>query len=388
MPSEINPVTAGTRESVGRAYVPGVHAARAAAVAIVVLTHINGLWTNAEGFTWIGWRAWLFGIDTLHIDYQAGAHTGLLLFFLVSGYIVSQVAERESRLEFGAKRAARLIPAMVLAVALTVGVAAIGREVGWTEITALDPDRAFGPEALLEAFGLSVTFVGGTVALFPLWTLTVEYYWYVLLGAFIGVVRQRAVAATIGIAICVFGLTQAARFLDGPIFIGSAAFVFIILIGRWIYMFDRGQVGAIGAVAGALAMTATYGAVQWSAYGSDVISGSHPRLLSVAWSVVLFMLLLRLVKRGPARPVAFIADISYGLYLFHIPVMFAVLPIVSPAGRLFPLGILITAAATVLIAWLSYRYVETPTRRWVRRRIEESRAMRRQRGHELEPSRG
>ncbi|MEO6715478.1 MAG: hypothetical protein ABIM89_18915, partial [Mycobacteriales bacterium] len=60
-------------------------------------------------------------------------------------------------------------------------------------------------------------------------------------------------------------------------------------------------------------------------------------------------------------------DISYGLYLFHIPVMFLVLPWVSPRGTRFGLGMCLTLLVLVPVAWASHRFVEQPARRACRR---------------------
>ena len=66
--------------TIARGYVPGVHAARAAAVTLVLAAHIVGLWTNAKQFEWFPWQLYLGGIDLLRIDHQAGGHMGLMLF--------------------------------------------------------------------------------------------------------------------------------------------------------------------------------------------------------------------------------------------------------------------------------------------------------------------
>lgn len=352
-------------------YVPGVHASRALAVTLVLAAHIVGLWTGVVGFEWLPWQVYLGGIDLLRVDHQAGGHAGLLLFFLVSGYIVSQAAAADTALAFAVKRLARLLPAMVIAVAITVAVGAIGREQRWPGIPGLAPDRAFSPWAAVEAVGLAPTFAGIGV-LFVLWTLHVEYYWYLLLGMLIGPSRRRPAAATVGLAGMVLGLWYVSSYISGPVRLVGVhlSYVFVILIGRLVYLRHQRLLSMPAAVAGGVAMAALYAWTQWPNEGQALWSGAHPRLLAVAWAVAWFLLLLRFVRSGPWRPVAFVADISYGLYLFHIPMMFLVLPIVSPGGRWFALGILVTVAVTVALAWLSYRFVETPIRRAARARLE------------------
>ena len=351
-------------------HVAGVHAARALAVTLVLAAHMVGLWTNSETFRWWPWQAYLgLIIDPLRIDHQAGGHVGLLLFFLVSGYIVSQAADGETRRAFAIKRAARLLPAMALAVLLTLLVATLGRSLDWPPMPGFSPDRAYSAWTLAESVGLGL-FFGGNAVLFVLWSINVEYWWYLLLGLFAGLAKRRPVGATLLITV----VTAAATLPPtdpgvGPLQLGRnvLTYTFVILIGRWIYLRRSRGVSRLAATVGITATFLLYVGARWRFDGSELLRGGHPRALSVLWATGIFYLLLRLVKSGPWRPVAFVGDISYGLYLFHIPVMWLVLPVVSPGGRWFLLGLTLAVGLTVSLAWASYRIVETPVRRLVRR---------------------
>jgi len=237
-------------------------------------------------------------------------------------------------------------------------------------MTGFVSDRALSGWSLLEAVGLGVT-VGGIGALFVLWTLSVEFYWYALLAVVIGPATRRPVLTTWVLTAAVAGLRVLAPHIDGPVYLaaGHLTYVYVILVGRWIFLRHRGVTSTLMAVAGSGVALALYGWAQWPEAGRDVLTGAHPRMLAVLWAVLGFVLLLRLVRSGPWRPVAFVADISYGLYLFHIPVMFAVLPLV-PVGKVwFAGGIVLTVAVTVTLAWLSARFVEAPARRGARRAL-------------------
>ncbi|BAS10580.1 O-acetyltransferase OatA [Arthrobacter sp. Hiyo4] len=59
-------------------------------------------------------------------------------------------------------------------------------------------------------------------------------------------------------------------------------------------------------------------------------------------------------------------DLSYGMYLWHMPVYLLLIPLVPSLAVRVPL----TAALTVLMAYGSFRFVETPIRRWASRRLE------------------
>jgi peptidoglycan/LPS O-acetylase OafA/YrhL len=353
-------------------FVPGVHAARAIAVVMVLLAHIFGLWTSTQGVEWLPWSAYLkVFVDTLHIDHQGGGHTGLLLFFLVSGFIVSQAAERESRTTFAVKRAARLLPAMAVAVAAAVAVGALGHARGWYPMFGFDYARALSPWTLLEGLGFRL-FFNGLAALFVLWSLHVEYIWYLALTALLPVAKRRPVLTTSAMTLA----TAALGILGddwhfGPVYpnMPLVPYLLIILLGRWIYLGFSGLLTRVQSAIACILVMLAYTASQYNFIGVDAFSGTYPRFLSASWAVLIFLGLLRFVRRSLWRPVAFVADISYGLYLFHIPVMWLVLPIVSPHGSNLTAGFLVTAGVLVGVAWLVERSVERPIRRFARRQL-------------------
>ena len=59
-------------------------------------------------------------------------------------------------------------------------------------------------------------------------------------------------------------------------------------------------------------------------------------------------------------------DLSYAIYLWHLPFFLLLIPLVPSLWVRVPL----TAALTVLLAYASFRFVETPLRRWASRRLE------------------
>lgn len=297
---------------------------------------------------------------------------GLLLFFLVSGYIVSQAADGDRRSAFALKRAARLLPVMIIAVAATLAVSALNAARGVPGPPELVPEQAYSWHAIAEAVGLGPTF-GGISVLFVLWTLNVEYQWYLLLWAAIGPLTRRPVASTLALMVAVLLLIDFGPGRVGPFSfsVENLTYVFVILIGRWIYLTVRGAVSWAWAAGGILACIGLYAFTRWPYDGIEEFSGAHPRIAAVLWATLILIVLLRFVRTTPWRPIGFVADVSYGIYLFHIPVMWLLLPLISPGGRLFTLGLLVTVTTVLLVSWASYRYIETPIRRAVRRRLAE-----------------
>ena len=353
-------------------FVPGVHAARAIAVTMVLAAHIVGLWTALNsGVVYKPWSAYLkLFIQPLRIDHQNGGHTGLLLFFLVSGFIVSQAAEGEGRLAFIAKRAARLLPAMILATAFTVLVATLGRSQGWLPMFGYDAQRAESFHAVLDGIGLGLLF-GGISTIFVLWSLHVEYMWYSLLALALPMAQKRPVLLTTVLTVALTVITLVVPTNESGSVTPTVSvwpYLLVILAGRWIYHWYRGQLGVVVAAGGTLLALIGYCVTQYRFVGSPVIGGQFPYVVATLWATAGFIALLVLVKRV-WRPVAFVADISYGLYLFHIPTTWLFMPILSPGGRHFTLGLVVTLLATGLIAWACETGVERPIRRRLRARL-------------------
>jgi peptidoglycan/LPS O-acetylase OafA/YrhL len=63
---------------------------------------------------------------------------------------------------------------------------------------------------------------------------------------------------------------------------------------------------------------------------------------------------------GPGR------DLSYAMYLWHLPVYLLLMPLVPSLWLRVPLA----AALTVALAYASFRVVETPLRRWANKRLD------------------
>ncbi|HEV2764817.1 MAG TPA: acyltransferase family protein, partial [Pyrinomonadaceae bacterium] len=63
------------------------------------------------------------------------------------------------------------------------------------------------------------------------------------------------------------------------------------------------------------------------------------------------------------RPLVFAGDISYSLYLLHLPVGGVVLHASRLHGVGWPFAVIAATAASVFAAWLMYLFVERPSRR-------------------------
>lgn len=113
---------------------------------------------------------------------------------------------------------------------------------------------------------------------------------------------------------------------------------------------------------------------------------SMARQLQEIAPALVFALLLTLAAIAPVGPLAVLArpsmrwlgDVSYGVFLWHQPMILALrrhLPLVRDKGDAsFGLMLLLVIPASLLLGWLSRRYVEEPAIAWARRWTERRRA--------------
>ncbi len=347
-------------------YLPGVDGVRALAVSAVVLYHLG-------------------------VPGMAGGLLGVGVFFTLSGFLITglllDVRDRSGDLqlrEFWLRRARRLLPALVLVLSVVLAVTAVvdhdrlGER--WRETKA----------ALLfagnwQTIGDGTSYFdrfGGPGPLDHLWSLAVEEQFYLvwpvlLLGllAWTGGRRTLAVRATLalaGVSFVLLAVLARPGFDHTRAYEGTDTRAGALLVGAAVaFLWRRGRMPTLTPGARAVlevAGVAALAAVVLLVTGTDEYSVSlyYGGLLALsAASAVLVAVaahpsswLGRLLGVPPLR---WLGERSYGLYLWHLPVL------VFVPARLFPGQPRIVAAGQVLLilalAALSWRFVEDPIRR-------------------------
>jgi len=332
----------------------------------------------------------ILGVVAYHVGVPGitGGYVGVDIFFVLSGYLITQLLSREldqtgtlSIANFYARRLRRLLPALGLVIVATLLLSSF----------LLPPA---GPrEELAESALTSLLFVanhfflaqsGGYFAgaaelkpLLHLWSLSVEEQFYVVwpfvLIAIALLTRARTRLAWMRAAIAVIIVTSfvlstwlvrhylAAAFYTAPSRaweLGIGALLALTADSRFV---QRPFVASATANVGALLIGASFLLLQWSTRFPG--PAALPAVLGTAlviWGnaqsprTILYRLL-------SSKPMVAIGLTSYGWYLWHWPIL-AYLRALS----LMRLGIG-TAAAGALLAYalaaLSLKYVETPIRR-------------------------
>jgi peptidoglycan/LPS O-acetylase OafA/YrhL len=354
-------------------YMPGLDGLRAIAVLAVIAFHL--------GFGW-----------------APGGLLGVGIFFTLSGYLItdillSQLARRgHIRLgRFWLARARRLLPALFVMLIVVVA---------WVTIFGPAQPRQFRDAVVASALYVSNwQLIFGDVSYFArfappgplnhLWSLAIEEQFYIVwpFMLLIGVklvretplasgVRPRLAVATLALAIA-SAILMAVLYhpsLDpSRVYYGTDTRASELLFGAALAMIwpSRKLSRRIGAGArntldglGVLGLAAIALMIwQSSQYSSFLYRGGFV-LLSLATVLVVAALAHPACRLGPVlgwKPLRWIGVRSYGIYLWHFPIIVLTTP-GGVANGSEPLRELLQAAAIVGIAALSWRHVEEPVR--------------------------
>jgi peptidoglycan/LPS O-acetylase OafA/YrhL len=348
---------------------------------------------ESQGFATlaVGYRPWLDGLRAVAVSMVVVQHTlgaipielgfvGVGLFFGLSGYLITSLLldERAARgrvslSTFYLRRAARLFPALVLVL------------VACNALFLLQGD--LGP---LKDSLAAITYTANYVGIFesrwlraygPMWSLAVEEHFYIIWPLVLLGVTGR------------FGLRTALKMTLVLCFVSLAWRAALAGMGARYWLLSLGSVERADALlygcATAIALRLGWRPRTWMLWIGIAAVGVSPILLDhesyptlVIGSAVVAIAAAAVVagldcvappwlrRCLSLRPIVVIGVLSYGIYLWHVPLMRIVQNFahVSPSYRALAVFI------TVLLAGLSHRFVEAPIRSLVRRRTRSGRA--------------
>ncbi len=354
-------------------YMPGLDGLRAIAVLAVIAFHL--------GFGW-----------------APGGLLGVGIFFTLSGYLITDILlsqlSRHGHIQlakFWLARARRLLPALFVMLAIVVA---------WVTIFGPAQPQQFRNAVVASALYVSNwQLIFGDVSYFArfappgplnhLWSLAIEEQFYIvwpfmlLLGVKLvreaplpSGVRPRLAIATLGLAIAstiLMGVLYHPSLDPSRVYYGTDTRASELLFGAALAMVwpsrklsrrisagARNTLDGLGAI-GLMAI----GLMIWQSdqYSSFLYRGGFV-VLSIATVLVVAALAHPACRLGPIvgwKPLRWIGVRSYGIYLWHFPVI-----VLTTHGGVAnghePLRELLQLAAIVGIAALSWKYVEEPVR--------------------------
>ncbi|MGX1693917.1 acyltransferase family protein [Microbacterium keratanolyticum] len=322
---------------------------------------------------------------------------GVDVFFVVSGFLITslllqpsavgRLGSRESLVDFWTRRARRLLPALGLVVTVCATAAwLIGGDV------LVDLGRQVLGAATFSynwvALGAgSNYFTATSPELFRnLWSLAVEEQFYVLwpllLPLLLLIPRTWARIALVLIAAAGSAWWMAQLSSGGAVtrgYYGTDSHAFGILLGVALAFAGIGHIerewmrrpsarraatalggAGLAAIVASALLPETADAASFP--GSLLLAslGTVAVIAASAWP------LARFGTRLDIAPLRWIGDRSYGIYLWHWPVLVLVVAATSGGSvdlHVPPIAAVVTLLLTLLFAALSYRYIEMPIRR-------------------------
>jgi peptidoglycan/LPS O-acetylase OafA/YrhL len=346
------------------------------------------------------------GVIAYHLGwgFASGGYLGVDLFFVLSGFLITSLLLEERaltgrvRLEaFWARRARRLLPALFLMlVAISLFVVLDGRFGGPGAAASFDLSGLRG-DALATLFYVAnwhaifshQSYFAQFAASSPLkhtWSLAIEEQFYLVWPPVLLVLLKvsRGAWRRVGLIVAVAGALASAGLMSllyhgvgdaNRVYYGTDTHLFDMFGGIAVAMVvaARPQPGprARRALHVAAPLCAVALGVFWvrAGTGSGLVPGwmYHGGFLVCAALAAVVIADVRQFDVGPLgqvlslRPLRFLGRISYGVYLWHFPVIVYMTPArIGVSGNALDA---VRIAATLLFATLSYHFVEQPIRR-------------------------
>ncbi|GGE36760.1 acyltransferase [Pullulanibacillus camelliae] len=347
-----------------RRYMPGLDGLRAIAILAVIAYH-------------------------LHFSFMPGGFLGVTVFFVLSGYLITDLLffewDSQGRINlraFWMRRVKRLLPAMLLVMSVVLIWVSISHQnelfesKGLVLATLLYVSNwwlVFHKVSYFDQFGLSNP-------LGHFWSLGIEEQFYLLWPFFLIIglrwVRRRSVLlALMGLGVAFSALMMVLLYQEGHdpsrVYYGTDTRAFSLLLGagvavilpshkviahralkakRWLNYIATGAFLALLSMMGI-----------WNAYSSYLYHGGM-LFISVLTALVIGALVYP--KSWMSTLLSFpllrwIGKRSYGIYLWHYPIIVLTSPVVNTGGINWGRSLL-QVAACFLIADLSWRFVEKP----------------------------
>jgi peptidoglycan/LPS O-acetylase OafA/YrhL len=334
---------------------------RGVAVGLVVYSHVVGIFLHQHhDVSTLASALQGFAVHPLILSLNLG-NFGVVLFFLVSGFIVTHTGFQEDPRRYAVKRFLRIYPMLVVAVLLSAGLFLVHLH----PVTTGEASTVT-PLTLLTNASLANNLIEPQVVLVVVtWTLIIEILFYVLLLGALPLMR-RSVWLSIAAELGLVALVMATEHLGG-----SSYFLFGVNVSYLPALLLGQVVWAVWSRRVPLWTGLLFGAVAWIEYvwagapGMGREDTAYDHNLALGLGVFIVALLVE-PKLRPARWISYLADRSYSLYLLHGLLAFAVMNVLYPKVG-FPVAVVVGLVVTMLGVEAGYRWVERPSMRLARR---------------------
>jgi peptidoglycan/LPS O-acetylase OafA/YrhL len=342
----------------------------------------------------IGYRPGLDGLRAIavcavflyhsRIDWLPGGFLGVDLFFVLSGYLITSLLlvewEARNRIDlrrFWLRRARRLLPALVVVVLLSLALAAIfaRQDLGHTRSDVLGSLFYFANWHEIVANRSYFNLMGNPSLLQHTWSLAVEEQFYIvwpliLVPCLVLVGRKRMpmiVIAGIAASAALMWILYNPNGDPSRVYYGTDTRAFLLLMGilvalvwPWIMRMRRAvpllELFGIAALVGTVLLFR-----QMQDFNPTLYRGGD---LAAAFCFAVLVAAVAHPQTGIGEalgvtPLRWVGERSYGIYLWHWPIIV----LIAGVNARPSVGIVVAEAVLVLVvAALSYRFVEQPIR--------------------------
>lgn len=286
---------------------------------------------------------------------------GVVMFFALSGYLITGVLlgelGRTGRVDlrrFYARRARRLVPALLVLVAGVVLVTVLADPLG-------DRDQLVKTVVVALTWTGDLPFGHASDATFHLWTLALEEQFYLFWP---GVLALAFVRGRVGTALVAAGAACLVACVATVVWLRADPDLAYSLPTSWALCFVVGSVARVYAdrlrppawlVPVSLSGLAVLSVVPLRGHALTYLAGG-PVIAVLTAALLLAWRTWTTVTHPAQRALVWLGTVSYAAYLWNYPLTVWLRPYTDLAG---PLAALLTLAA----AALSWRYVEAPVQR-------------------------
>tara|TARA_Y100000052_G_scaffold27579_1_gene36681 strand:- start:35529 stop:37565 length:2037 start_codon:yes stop_codon:yes gene_type:complete len=348
-----------SNKAINFGYMPYLDGIRALAVGGVVLFHL--------------------GIEQVH-----GGFTGVDAFYVLSGFLITLIIEKQNNegnfsfIEFYVRRARRLLPALFAVLLFVLVVSALLLSPEHFEATSRSAIYAILSASNIN-FWLESDYFSGSKFTMPLlhtWSLGVEEQFYIVWPAIlVGLlaIRKRIVLISALIALTILSFWAMIHFVDtlpnGVFYLSPfrawqfSAGAIVALLWSW-----KGRAGetlihprvdVFFTLAGGALLGYTFFTTSSNGYpGYAALSPTIGTLLLIIGGR---NLVSNIVLTNPVAD--FFGKTSYSIYLWHWPIIVFLRYYYGYSNQLTPALMVVAVSLSVLMGWLSYKFLETPLRR-------------------------
>ncbi|MFF8816643.1 acyltransferase family protein [Leucobacter sp. NPDC015123] len=320
-----------------------------------------------------------------------GGFLGVDVFFVMSGFLITSLLLRELQgtgridlLAFWRRRARRLLPAVALVVLVSTSLAlAASRDLLVGVAQQIAGALLFVSNWVFIANG-SDYFARDAPELFRnFWSLALEEQFYIVLPLIAVLVFKLRSRLTRAIPLALLGVGSAflmAALANGGaeptrVYFGSDSHSFGLFLGAAMAVVlssrEQQRIGRAGQIASVSVAAAGFAVLGYLAVALQEASpesfawgfqAATFAALGIVWAVTREGALIgRLLDVAPLR---WVGERSYGIYLWHWPLLVIATSVATAAGLgTTPVAQFVSLALTLVLAALSYRFVEQPVRR-------------------------